>query len=399
MLILLFTTLLSVQAPDPRLEAERLAQSGAYEEALERFRLLAAVNPTDLEARMWIARLHVIMGHFRQGEDVYRSILLESPDRLDALVGLGSVLVSQRQLNEARTVLARAEKVSPNDLEVLAAQGSLNLADEQNRLAVGYYGRASVIAPEQSDLRLNFEEAHRRFDHRIEATYFNEMFSDTTPETQSGEITLNLRVNQQLRVFGRGQRERRFSHTDTRAGGGLEWHVQRPGLNSLQAHALIGPDTDVLPQVDTGLEVGWRHQRATLTMSGRYFRFTDAQMWAVGPALRINLPDNVMVSASYMHTLSDLKGFDDLFGGNSSDIRAGFRIHPRLWLEAGYAHGIENFDRVTIDRLGPFRADTVGGTARFDFRSLTSVAATYEYQHVEGGLKMGRVTVRLMQSF
>lgn len=399
MLMLLFTTLLSVQAPDPRLEAERLARSGAYEEALERFRLLAAGNPTDLEARTWIARLHVSMGHFRQGEDVYRSILLDSPDRLDALVGLGSALVSQRQLDEARTVLARAEKLSPNDLEVLAAQGGLNLADEQNRLAIGYYGRASVIAPEQNDLRLNFEEARRRFDHRIEATYFNEAFSDTTPDTQSGDVTLNLRVNQQLRVFGRGQQERKFSRTDARAGGGLEWHAQRRGLNSLQVHALIGPNNDVLPQVDTGLGLGWMHQRATLTMSGRYFRFENAEMWAVGPAVRLNLPDNVMVSAAYMHTLSDLAGFDDLVGGDSGDIRAGFRIHPRLWLEAGYAHGIENFDRVTVDRLGRFRADTVGGTARLDLRSLTSIAATYEYQRVEGGPKMGRVTVRLMQSF
>ena len=399
MLILLMTALLSVQAPDPRLEAERLARSGAHEEAIERFRAIAAVNPADLEARTWIARLHVTMGHFRQGEDVYRSILLESPDRLDALVGLGSALVSQGRVDEARAALTRAEKLSPNDLELLAAQGNLNLADEQNRLAVGYYGRASVIAPEQNDLRLNFEEARRRYDHRVEATYFNEAFSDATPETQSGDVTVNLRVNSRLRVFGRGQQERRFSRTDTLGGGGLEWHAQKAALNLLRVHALVGPDNDVLPQVDTGLGLGWTHQRATVTMTGRYFHFENAQMWAVGPALRLSLPDSVFVSASYTHTLSDFAGFEDFLGGDSGDIHVGFRIHPRLGLEAGYARGIENFDRVTIDRLGQFRADTVSGTARLDLRSLTSFAATYEYQRVEGGLKMGRVTVRLMQSF
>jgi YaiO family outer membrane protein len=403
-LILLLTTLLSVQAPDPKAEAERLARSGAYEEALEQFRALAAINPADLEARTWIARIHVIMGHLRQGEDVYRTILVDSPDRLDTLVGLGSVLVSQGRLEEARAFLTRAETLAPDDLEVLAAQGSLNLADAQNRLAVGYYGRASVIAPEQHDLRLNFEEARRRYDHRFEAAYLNETFSDTTPDTQSGDFTLNLRVNQQLRVFGRGQQERRFSRTDARAGGGLEWHAHQPALSSVRAFALVGPDNDVLPQVDAGLGLGWIHRTATFmtatfTMNGRYFRFEDARMWTIGPAVRLDVRDDVMVSGSYMHTSTEFAGFDRLVGGNSADIRGAFRIQPRLWLEGGYAHGIENFDRVTIDRLGRFRADTVSGTARFDLHSLTSIGATYEYQRVEGGAKMGRVTARLIQSF
>ena len=399
MLILLLTTLLSVQAPDPRLEAERLARSGAYDEALEHFRALATVNPRDLDARTWIARLNVIMGHLRQGEEVYRSILLESPDRVGALVGLGSVLVSEGRLDEARVVLSRAETLSPNDLEVLAAQGSLNLAAEQNPLAVGYYGRATVIAPGQNDLRLNFEEARRRFDHRFEATYFNEAFSDTTPGTQSGEVTLNLRVNRRLRAFARGQQERRFSRTDTRGGGGLDWQVERRRLSSLQAYALIGPQNDVLPQVETGAALGWARHKATLTMTARYFRFESAQLWAAGPALRVNVRDDVMVSASYMHRVTQFTDLIDSIGGDSGDIHVGFHVQPRLWLDDGYARGIENFDRVTVDRLGQFRADTVSSTARLDLRSLTSVAATYDYQRVERGPKMGRVTVRLIQSF
>ena len=367
MLLLLLTTLVSLQTPDPRLDAERLARSGAYEEALERFRSLATANPRDLDARTWIARLNVSMGHLRQGEEVYRSALLESPDRLDALVGLGSVLVSEGHLDEARVVLSHAEKLSPNDLEVLAAQGSLNLAAEQNFLALGYYGRATLIAPEQSDLRLNFEEARRRFDHRFEATYFNEAFSDTTPDTQSGEVTLDLRVNPQLRAFARGQQERRFSRTDLRGGGGLEWQIERWRLSSLQAHALVGPNNDVLPRVETGLGLGWTRRLASLTMAGRYFHFEDAGLWAIGPALHVNVWDDVVVSAGYMHTVTRVAGQDSV-GGDSGNIHVGFHMRPRLWLDGGYARGIENFDRVTVDRLGQFRANTVSGTARIHLR-------------------------------
>jgi YaiO family outer membrane protein len=391
--------MLAVQTPDPRADAERLARSGAYEEALDRFRSIAAANPRDLDAREWIARLHAIMGHQRQAEDVYRSILVEQPDRLDALVGLGAALTAQGRLEEARPILSRAEKLSPNDLEVLAAQGRLNLEDEQNRLALGYYGRATLIAPEQSDLRLNLEEAHRRWDHRLEATYFNEVFSEEIDQTQSADVALNFRVTDRLRAFGRGQQERRFSETDQRGGGGLDWRVNRPWLSSLQAHAMVGPGNLILPEVEVGFGLGWSNRKVSLMALGTLYNFdAGADMWAFGPAIRLNFTDNVALSASLMRTLTDF-GLDELVGDSAGKISVGFRIHPRVWLEAGYAGGIEDFDRMTVDRLGEFGANTVSGTVRLDLRSLSSIVGSYEYQQIEDRTEMGRLTLRFIQRF
>lgn len=391
--------MLAVQTPDPRADAERLARSGAYEEALDRFRSIAAANPRDLDTREWIARLHAIMGHQRQAEDVYRSILVEQPDRLDALVGLGAALTAQGRLEEARPILSRAEKLSPNDLEVLAAQGRLNLEDEQNRLALGYYGRATLIAPEQSDLRLNLEEAHRRWDHRLEATYFNEVFSEEIDQTQSADVALNFRVTDRLRAFGRGQQERRFSETDQRGGGGLDWRVNRPWLTSFQAHALVGPGNLVLPEVEVGFGLGWSNRKVSLMALGTLYNFdAGADMWTFGPVIRLNFTDNVALSASLMRTLTDF-GLNELVGDSAGKISLGFRIHPRLWLEAGYAGGIEDFDRVTVDRLGEFGANTVSGTARLDLRSLTTIVGSYEYQQIEDRTEMGRLTLRFIQRF
>jgi YaiO family outer membrane protein len=397
--MLLVATMLSVQAPDLRADAERLARSGAYEEALDRFRSLAAANPRDLDARTWIARLHAIMGHQRQAEDVYRSVLVEAPERLDALVGLGAALTAQGRLEEARPFLIRAEKLSPNDLEVLAAQGRLNLADEQNRLALGYYGRATLIAPEQKDLRLNLEEARRRWDHRLEATYFNEVFSEEIDQTQSADVALNFRVTDRLRAFGRGQQERRFSETDQRGGGGLDYRVDRPWLTALQVHAMVGPGNLILPEVETGFGFGWSGRKVSLTALGTLFHFDSSQMWAFGPAIRVAFTDNVALSASLMRTLTEFAGAQELVGDSAGKISLGFRIHPRLWLEAGYAGGIEDFDRVTIDRLGEFGANTVSGTARLDLRSLTTIVGTYEYQQIEDNTEMGRFTLRFIQRF
>jgi YaiO family outer membrane protein len=339
------------------------------------------------------------MGHQRQAEDVYRSILVEQPDRLDALVGLGAALTAQGRLEEARPILSRAEKLSPNDLEVLAAQGRLNLEDEQNRLALGYYGRATLIAPEQSDLQLNLEEAHRRWDHRLEATYFNEVFSEEIDQTQSADVALNFRVTDRLRAFGRGQQERRFSETDQRGGGGLDWRVNRPWLSSLQAHAMVGPGNLILPEVEVGFGLGWSNRKVSLMALGTLYNFdAGADMWAFGPAIRLNFTDNVALSASLMRTLTDF-GLDELVGDSAGKISVGFRIHPRVWLEAGYAGGIEDFDRMTVDRLGEFGANTVSGTVRLDLRSLSSIVGSYEYQQIEDRTEMGRLTLRFIQRF
>ena len=55
------------QAQDARAEAERLAKAGNHAEALKRFQEIAAANPADAAARIWIGRLHMEMGEPRRG--------------------------------------------------------------------------------------------------------------------------------------------------------------------------------------------------------------------------------------------------------------------------------------------------------------------------------------------
>lgn len=112
------------QAPDARQEAERLAASGAHEEALERFQAIAAANPDDIGARIWIGRLHMRMGHARRAAAVYESIVAVDPKNVEALAGLGAALVEAGDLDAAAGVLTRAEALAPERIDVLAAQGA-----------------------------------------------------------------------------------------------------------------------------------------------------------------------------------------------------------------------------------------------------------------------------------
>jgi hypothetical protein len=66
--------------------AVQAANDGRDLEALASFQQLASANPNDHAARLWIARLHARMGHQDLAEPVYRSVLLEDPGNIDAMI-------------------------------------------------------------------------------------------------------------------------------------------------------------------------------------------------------------------------------------------------------------------------------------------------------------------------
>src|SRR5262249_62323788 len=86
------------QAPDAHADAERLARNGARAEALQRFQTIAAENPNDVDARLWIARLHMWMGHPALAVNVFESILASNPTNVEALTG-----VAVPQINDGHT--------------------------------------------------------------------------------------------------------------------------------------------------------------------------------------------------------------------------------------------------------------------------------------------------------
>src|SRR5215467_6571754 len=82
--------------PPPELPAAiELAQQGRNSEALVALEKIVAVNPTDRQARLWIGHVHDRMGHPKLAEAVYRSVVLEDPGNVDALLGVGVTLVEQ----------------------------------------------------------------------------------------------------------------------------------------------------------------------------------------------------------------------------------------------------------------------------------------------------------------
>src|SRR5688572_11711015 len=101
-----FVLSMAVQMPSmDRGVAEQLARSGRTVEALALFERIVSADPTDVEARLWIARLQLRIGRTEDAEAGFRSVLRDHPSHLDARIGLGAALTRKGDWREALIVL------------------------------------------------------------------------------------------------------------------------------------------------------------------------------------------------------------------------------------------------------------------------------------------------------
>lgn len=402
---LLLATMLLLNAPPQEpagpaaptfAEAVQMANEGRAADALAAFRRLAAANPNDHEARLWIARLHERMGNQDLAEPVYRSVLLEDPVNLDATLGVASALLARDEPQEAIELLEIAEERSPQNATVLALLGRAHRRAGRPARAIGYFERAVAAEPTQEHT-LRLEDARLAYQHRIETRGFSEQFSGSTPDSRSGDLTVNYRLSDTLRVLGRGQVHRKFGLSEQRGGGGVEWRW-KPAI-TLRGQALVGIDNRVLPEGDYLGELDYMHTVATWTASVRVFDLTGARTSVFSPAVAWMPSERWSLGLRYAMSWTETSAAQSIATGHSAHIRGAYRLYPRVWLHTGYAAGVEDFDNFSIDRIGDFRANTVAGGVRIELPTLTSVIGNYEHQWRSGDIDMGRVTVSLQQRF
>src|SRR5918996_4314617 len=108
-------------------QAVEAANEGRDAEALAAFQRLVNLNPDDLDGRLWIARLHVRMGNQDLAEPVYRSVLLEDPSDLEAMLGVANALLARGDFEEAEKFLDAAEELEPENDEVIFLVGRSHL--------------------------------------------------------------------------------------------------------------------------------------------------------------------------------------------------------------------------------------------------------------------------------
>jgi YaiO family outer membrane protein len=375
--------------------AIQLSQQGQDAEALAALQKIAAANPNDRVARLQIADLYVRLGHPDLAEPVYRSIVLEDPRNVEALVGVGVALLAQDQVSASIDVLEHTEPLAPEDAALLTALGDANRRAGRTERSIGYFERATAISP-TPEHRFALEQARREYGHRVESQTYDEQFSGNTPDTRGTDLGVNVRLSETLRVVGRGQVQTKFGRRENRAGGGGQWRWSPTA--TVTAQALVGNGNRVLPQGDYLGQIDYGYHRAVWTATVRYFDFFGANVTMVSPAVTLTPSNAWTLALRYAMTSTDTATVSGT-RGHSLQLRAAHEIKPRIWLHGGYTRGVENFDNFSVDRIGEFRAHTGTGAVEFVLPTLTSIVGGYDYQHRANGATMGRINISLVQSF
>jgi YaiO family outer membrane protein len=393
------------QPPDQRAQAERFARSGDHARALREFQALAAANPDDIAARIWVARLHDWMGHPERAIDVYQSIIATEPQNVDALVGLGSALTRVGRLADASDALNRAEAIAADRPAVLAAQGRLHAAAGRSTLALAYFVRALAIEPGDRSTRDDYNALRARRAHRVEGSYYFEHFNSSAPETHAGILEVNIRVIDAVRLFANGQHQRKFSSDEDRFGAGIEW---LPGGNThIRLGGMFGSNTILLPDADASLDAEYRAGLVAWLGSVRYLQF-DAPSGLpsrrnhsaiVSPGVTYWATNRLAATLRYYRSQTDLGGNRGDEGNNGFSARATVRVGTGVWLHAGYARGFESQPIVTRERLFQPDADSASAGIRIDPGPMTSLAATYEHQWWTAATRVNTLLVMLTQRF
>jgi Tfp pilus assembly protein PilF len=375
--------------------AIELAESGRNAEALAAMQKIVAANPEDHLARLWIANVHMRMGHPEVAEPVYRSIIVEDAANVDAWVGLGSALLHQDRIVEALDALTRAEQIAPENPNVVGALASAYQLAGDDRRSISYRQRLLTMSPTSANVRL-LEDVRRAYDHRIEMQAYDEDFTGPTQSTRASDVAINYRVSEILRVVGRAQLQRKFGRRENREGGGIEWRWTPWG--TFTGQALIGNDNRVMPQGDYLGRIDYGYRRATWTGQLRYFDFLGANVLMLSPGVTVAPTPRWTVGLRYALTSTD---FATVTGvqNNTFDVRVARELTPRIWARGGYVRGIENFDTFSIDQAGEFHANTATAAVQILLPSLTSILGTYDYQWRPNDVRMGRATVSFVQAF
>jgi YaiO family outer membrane protein len=378
-------------------DAAALARDGHYDAALAAFRRIAAASPRDHEARVWIGRLHLLMGNADLAAPVYRSVLLEDASNFDATLGLGTTLVALGQMEDGIELLERAETMQPQHAELLDSLGRAYRLTGRTSRALLYAERALTLSTTDAN-RLALERTRLIHAHRVELASFGERYNTAAADTGNVDLRVNVRLREDLRLVGRAQHQNKFGFREQRGGGGIEWQW-RPRTR-IFGQLLAGPrSNDVLARVDASGEVTHTQGAAEWVAGYRFFDFPTARVSVISPAVAWWPSERTSLGARYYLSLTQFPARSGRENGHSLALRASRRVAPRVWTLAGYTAGTNDFDTLSPDQTGDFRANALSGGLRLDLPSLTSLVGTYEHQWRQNRIRMHRLNISLQQRF
>ena len=170
------------------------AQSDMAERAIEQYREVYRLDPTDSESALWLARLYRLRNEHDKAEEVLRSMLKEDPENEAAVEQLTQLLLDEGKSEDAVSLLegiisrtpspalldllgdaytqthdlAKAEEayrkaadLDPSELSHLRGLGQTLLAEEKYSDALTVYQKLADLMPDDADVYLRLGQIYR----------------------------------------------------------------------------------------------------------------------------------------------------------------------------------------------------------------------------------------------
>jgi tetratricopeptide (TPR) repeat protein len=175
-------------------------QSETVSKAIEQYREINRLDPSDTESALWLARLYRLKNEHDKAEQVLRSILKSDPENEPAVEQLTQLLMDEGKSTEAVTLLEaitahspspvlldllgdahtqahdlekaenayrKAVELDPSELSHQRGLGQTLLAEEKYPEALRVFEKLSDVMPDDSDLYLRIAQIYREL-HQLD---------------------------------------------------------------------------------------------------------------------------------------------------------------------------------------------------------------------------------------
>ena len=175
-------------------------QSETANKAIEQFREINRLDPTDTESALWLARLYRLKNEHDKSEQVLRGILKTDPENEQAVEQLTQLLMDEgkseesvkllegitehsatpvlldllgdaytqaHELPKAETAYRKAADMDPSELSHQRGLGQTLLAEEKYKEALAVYQKLSDLMPDDSDVYLRIAQIYREL-HQLD---------------------------------------------------------------------------------------------------------------------------------------------------------------------------------------------------------------------------------------
>ncbi len=328
---------------------EFAAARSLYEQLLKR-------DPQNLGYQIWIARVSGWLKEYTKSIETYDLVLEREPRNVEAMVGKAYVEMWQHHYAEAGELLARAEQQSPEDPDVQMALARMRHYQGQERAAKEHLTRALQLDPDNGEAKQLSREVDVPRPIEVRVGFGQDRFSFTGAGNMGlvsvgylGELN---RITLQYEEWSRfEERTRRAQLNYTRKLSGGWW---------LRGGATAGPGALTIPRQEyTGGFSRALPRRFVLDTDYRLLRFHAAEVHLLSPALSYYFTKPAWVTATFYQAWTEWRTGSSAGLVSHSWVGQYYRQVGRpVLLHAGFARGSENFQVLSIDRLGLFQANT-----------------------------------------